>query len=84
MRTTIDIEDDLLLATKELARKERVSAGKVVSRLLRAALSGIASPATGQTGHGAKKVGGFRPFAAADSRIVTNDQVNQLRDDEGI
>ena len=36
MRTTLDIDDDVLRAAKELAQRERVSAGQVVSRLLRA------------------------------------------------
>ncbi len=84
MRTTLDIEDDLLLATKELARKERVSVGKVVSRLLRATLSGTASETSKQNGGKEVKVGGFRPFTSVNSRIVTNDTVNQLRDDENI
>lgn len=80
MRTTINIEDDLLLATKKLACKEPV-AGKVVSRLLRIALSGVGSETTAQNGPIAKsKAGGFRPFVSADSRIVTNDEVNQLRE----
>ena len=45
MRTTIDIKDDLLEAEKEIARRQHVSAEKVISRLLRVALSG-----TGQSG----------------------------------
>ena len=39
MRTTLDIDDDLMVAAKELARRERSSAGKVVSRLLRQSLT---------------------------------------------
>ena len=33
MRTTLDIDDDLLAAAKELARRERTTAGEVISRL---------------------------------------------------
>ncbi len=40
MRTTIDIEDDVLAAAKELARLQNVSAGQVISRLVRQALAG--------------------------------------------
>jgi hypothetical protein len=40
MRTTLDIEDDVLAAAKELAQRQGVSAGKVVSSLLRSALTG--------------------------------------------
>lgn len=40
MRTTIDIEDDVLAAAEELARLQHVSAGQIVSKLLRSALTG--------------------------------------------
>jgi hypothetical protein len=40
MRTTLDIDTDVLEAAKELARKQNVSAGRVVSQLLRRALTG--------------------------------------------
>ena len=83
MRTTLDIEDDVLAATKALARQQRRSAGSMVSALLRKALtSGGASEARA----GAKLVahsGGFRPFAA-DGRVVTNDLINAIRDCEGV
>jgi hypothetical protein len=39
MRTTFDIHDDLLAANRAIAHRERTSAGKVVSRLLRQALT---------------------------------------------
>jgi len=42
MRTTLDIEADVLAAAKELAQRQGVSAGKVVSNLLRTALTGAA------------------------------------------
>lgn len=79
MRTTIDIEDDVLAAAKELARLQNVSAGYIVSKLLRDALAG---------GHrqildSEKLVAGFRPFPAC-GRLVTNEQVNELRDQEGV
>jgi hypothetical protein len=35
MRTTLDIEDDVLAAAKEMARRQHVSAGQVISRLSR-------------------------------------------------
>ena len=62
MRTTLDIEDDVLTATKELARRQGVSAVQVVSKLLRSALTGETS---GQR-PGAAVVAGFRPYAASD------------------
>lgn len=39
MRTTIDIEDDLLAAAKGPARMQNVPAGQFVSKLLRHALA---------------------------------------------
>jgi hypothetical protein len=41
---TLDIDDDVLAAARELARRPGTSAGQMVSRLLRAALNGSASP----------------------------------------
>ena len=82
MRTTIDIEDDLLEAVKEIARRQHVSAGKVISRLLRAALSGTEQG--GMASDSEYAVEGFRPFVSMSGRIVTNEKVDQLRDDEGI
>ena len=86
MRTTLDIDEDVLLATKELAKRQKLSAGKVVSQLLRRVL-------TGQAGHGkrskpgrgsgAESVAGFRPFPGGRA-VVTNDAVNRLRDAEGV
>jgi hypothetical protein len=38
MRTTLDIDDDLLQVAKELALSRRTTAGRVVSDLLRKAL----------------------------------------------
>ena len=81
MRTTIDIDDDVLDAAKELSRRQNLSAGKVVSQLLRQALSGQAPGAQAQAA--APTVGGFRPFAARGA-VVSDDQVNALRDAEGV
>jgi hypothetical protein len=81
MRTTLDIEDPVLEAVKELAHRQGRTAGAVASELLRRALSqptasGVQEPPARH---------GFRPFPAipSDDR-VTNDQVNRLRDDLGI
>jgi hypothetical protein len=78
MRTTIDIEDDVLAATKELARLQNVSAGYIVSKLIREALAGQR-----QTQVSGKPVAGFRPFPARGT-LITNGQVDELRDQEGI
>ena len=82
MRTTLDIDDDLLLAAKELARREGASAGAVVSRLLRRALTGAGETAVRSTK--SRAVAGFAPFAAKPGVVTTVEQVNGLRDAEGI
>jgi hypothetical protein len=40
MRTTLDIDDDVLSAAKELAAEKKSTAGKVLSELARCALLG--------------------------------------------
>ncbi len=81
MRTTLDIEDDVLAAAKDLARRQGTSAGQMVSRLLRAALSG--STATGPSAS-TPAVAGFRPFQAEAGQLITNEQIDQLRDQAGL
>jgi hypothetical protein len=39
MRTTLDIDDDVLAAAKELASGQKTTAGKVISDLVRKALT---------------------------------------------
>ena len=80
MRTTVDIEEDLLIAIKELARRDGLTAGAMISALLRKALThqepgttAVAEPVTNY---------GFRPLPAG--KVVSNDQINMLRDEQGI
>ena len=80
MRTTLDIDDDVLRAAKEMARQQRLSAGQVVSRLLRQAMTG-SKPSEAQEACG---VTGFRPFSTPSAQLVTNELVDALRDHDGI
>jgi hypothetical protein len=82
MRTTLDIDDDLLIVAKELARRERSSAGKIVSRLLRESLT--SQKVAPESSARRRPVAGFRPFAAPRGIVVTDEEVNALRDAEGI
>lgn len=81
MRTTLDIEMDVLSAAKEIARQKQVGVGKVVSELLRQALTGNTNPAFKP--HASRSTTGFDPFPSRGV-IVTNDLINRLRDAEGI
>ena len=74
MRTTLSIEDDVLLAAKSLAEREQRTIGEVISALARQGLGRKA--ATGSTRNGV-------PLLASKNRAipVTMELVNQLRDD---
>ena len=78
MRTTLDIDDDVLAAAKERARREHRTAGEVVSELLRQALTAAPAPAAVRE---APAVYGLRPFARRGT-FVTNDLIDQLRHDD--
>lgn len=85
MRTTLDIDKDVLDSVNELARGQNLTAGQVVSRLLRQALNeqtaAFASP--GRKTSPPQTLAGFRPFTTGTA-VVTNDTVNRLRDAEGL
>jgi hypothetical protein len=83
MRTTLEIDDDILATAKELARRERSSAGSVLSRLARQALVGKETPEAAPRSRRARAVGGFLPFESRGV-VVSNDAVNALRDAEGV
>lgn len=79
MRTTLEIDDDLLSAAKYIARRQRTSAGAVVSRLLRSALT--AERASHDVSE-APAVYGFQPFPRRGG-VVTNALIDELREQAG-
>ncbi len=82
MRTTLNIDDDLLLAVKEVARRESKSAGAVVSSLLRESLVRNGPGSQGvQDGEPAVEYG-FRPFPKRGG-VVTNELIDRLREETG-
>jgi uncharacterized membrane protein len=78
MRTTLQIDDDVLQAAKEIARREKKTAGEVVSMLARSALTAPRGP---QAVRETPAVYGFRPFPARGA-IVTNELLDSLREDD--
>jgi len=74
MRTTLDIDEDVLQAAKELAAAQRRTAGKILSDLARRALR----PA------GAEEVKNGVPLLPprAGATVVTPDVVDRLLDEE--
>lgn len=82
MRTTLSLDDDVLLAVKERARREKRTAGEVLSDLARQALTQQlqqnADPYTGT-----QSFYGFEPFEHR-GRAVSNALVDRLRDEEAV
>ena len=73
MRTTINIDDDLLLIAKSLAEVKSVSIGAVISELARKGLE--------RTANHSKKHG-FPVFSVpADAQPITLEHVKKLEDD---
>ncbi len=76
MRTTLDLDDDILQAAKELAALRKTTAGKVLSELAR---KGLAPPDVPTL-----KVRNGVPLLhpRPGSPVMTMKLVNELRDDE--
>lgn len=74
VRTTLDLDDDVLQAAKELAAARGTTAGKIISELARRALT----PARTARVRNGVPVLARRP---AGARRPTMKQVNELRDD---
>lgn len=73
MRTTVDIDDSVLLAAKAIARDEGTSLGVVVSRLARIGM---------QQGAVMRATSGFPVFTpVASAAPITIDLVNEHRDE---
>jgi hypothetical protein len=74
VRTTLNIDDDVLIAAKQLAKAQNTTVGKVISELTRKALGGR-SPAKFEWKHG------FAVLLARGGR-VTPELVDRLSEDE--
>ncbi|MFM9971481.1 MAG: CopG family transcriptional regulator [Burkholderiales bacterium] len=75
MRTTLNIDDDVLLAAKAIARRNGKSLGEIISKLARAGLGSKAK----RLSRAPKAFFGFRPFPK-EGREVGNDLINMLRE----
>jgi len=78
MRTTLDLDDDVLASAKEIARREKKTAGQVLSELARQALTGSAVVSNTVRLRRAP-AHGFVAFEARGA-VVTNDTIDRLRD----
>lgn len=77
MRTTLRLDDDVLLAVRERARRQRRTAGEVLSELAREALTGRHREAA-QT---APEQHGFAPLPHR-GEAISNELIDRLREDE--
>jgi len=75
MRTTLEIDDDVLLAVKDLAARKQSTAGREISELVRQALHADSRQATRR--RNGVPLFPVRPGGAA----VTMELVNRLRDE---
>ena len=80
MRTTLDIEDDVLQAAKELAEREGSTAGRILSQLAR---RGLQAPPSRVTKAGVARVRGGVPVLASRGEVVTLQKIKELMDSEG-
>jgi hypothetical protein len=76
MRTTLDIDSDLLQAAKELAALEKTTTGKVITRLARRGLSPGA-----QLMHPVRN--GIEMLPKRDE-LITLEHVQSILDEEGV
>ena len=83
MRTTIDIDDDILQAAKELAKAEGRTMSQVISDLAR---KGLTSPSAGLTAVFAEPAASFEhdvwpTFPARDGPPVTVELIERIQDE---
>ena len=78
MRTTLDLDDDVLMAVKEIARRKQMTIGKAASELIREAIN---APQAALFAKAPPAVYGVRPFPKRGG-IITNELINKLRDDD--
>jgi hypothetical protein len=81
MRITLDIDDDVLTAARSLARHRGCTLGEMISTLARSAINAPPRPASSVAEPA--PLYGFEAFAS-EGKIVTNEQIDELRDRDGI
>ena len=79
MRTTLDIDNDILAAAKEVARHERRSAGAVISELARKGLSMQAAPKRQSL-----KARNGVPILPRRKEVITVENIRRLMEEEDI
>ena len=80
MRTTLDIDDDILQAAKELARTENKTAGQMLSELAR---KGLTQSRGGNRADEVRIVDGI-PVIPARGAVVTKGLIDRLIEEEDL
>jgi hypothetical protein len=79
MRTTLNIADDVLLAVKEKARREKRSVGEILSEYAR---EGLAHRHPTSEANELESSYGFEPLPARGT-VVSNGLIDKLRQEAG-
>lgn len=82
MRTTLDIDPDVLETAKEIARKEKKSTGTVISEFARRGFYAPKTALDDEAPSQASKNG--VPILAPTGSLVTEASIRKIRDSEGI
>ena len=81
MRTTLNLEEDALIAARNIAQRERLSLGAAVSELIR---RGTAAGSAGLKQRPRSALRGRFALLAARDEVVTPQRVRELMEREGI
>ena len=81
MRATLDIDEDILAAAKDLARAEGKTMGQVVSDLARRALTTPSSACFGEPSQAAFDPGAWPTLPYRGGGIVTTEMIERIQDD---
>ena len=81
MRTTLNIDDDVLSAVRELAKTERKTVGQILSDLARTAMKTPTVTLDPAGRHGLILRNGFYLLSRREGVIVTNELIDQLTEE---
>jgi hypothetical protein len=84
MRTTLDIDDDVLFAAKELAAKERKTAGKVLSEFFRRGIQTGNAPTDPPKSGQPYAVKNGIPVLPSRGEVVSAEHIRRIMEEEGI
>lgn len=77
MRTTLEIDNDVLQAARELSKHHKKTIGAIISELARKALNAVPKDQASEP----EVIYGFQPFPK-DGKVVTNEMIDRLRQED--